>query len=35
MVVHLRLTPAEYYALTVEEHHALVEEWNQVQKKRR
>lgn len=35
LCIHLRLSPADYYALTLEEHTALVEEWNRTQKSRR
>ncbi len=35
MVIFLRISPAEYYSLTLAEHRALVEEWNRTQKQRR
>lgn len=34
-VVHLRMTPDQYYALTVEQRQAIVKEWNTTQKRRR
>ncbi len=32
--VHLRMTPGDYYALTVAEHRVIVTEWNKTQKRR-
>lgn len=31
--VHLRIPPAQYYALTVEERAAIVDAWNEAQKR--
>lgn len=34
-VIHLRMTPAEYYALTVEQRDAITTEWSKAQKQKR
>ena len=32
-VVNLRMSPADYYALTLDEREAIVEQWNQANRR--